>query len=105
VTDDVETVRPLEILHRAAVMLGAVIVLTTNRDRRRNGKRVDSADAGAKLQDLLVVRPVPNKDMTRWERLARGTTLAQADVIDAVQLDEVAELLIHQLAMSQKWAA
>lgn len=105
-SDDVETVRPLEILHRAADMLSAVVLLTTSRDRRRNGRRIDSADAGAKLKDLMVVRPAARLGvMSRWDALAVGTVLATADVVDAVALDDVAELLLSQLAMTQKWAA
>lgn len=96
--DDVETVRPLELLHRAADMLGAVVCLTTNRDRRCNGRAINSADEGAQLQDLLVVQPAADRGRGRWHRLAAGTTLAQADIVDAVALDDVAQVLCEQLA-------
>lgn len=92
-----ETVRPLELLHRTAEFLGATVCLTTTADARHAGRRVFTARTGAQLRYLVVVVPKRVGDLSRWERLARGTTLAQAEIVDAVPLDDVAQALCEEL--------
>jgi hypothetical protein len=102
-SDTVETIRPLELLHRTAGILGATVCLTATADRfQRRGDgygrvKPHTNDEGSQLLNLLVVRPAVRPGSARWDCLARGFVLAFAEVIDAVQLDDVASLLVEEL--------
>lgn len=96
---DVETVRPLELLNRAATFVGAVVCLTSSADRRRAGVRPFSRDEGSQLRALVVVKPAPTfaRYGSRWERLQAGIVLCKCDLEDAVPIDDAAEVLVEQL--------
>lgn len=99
-SDTVETVRPLELLHRAADFVGAVVCLTSSADRRgARGQRAYTRDEGARLTRLVVVKPAPTaaRYESRWERLQQGIVLCQCTLEDAVPLDDAASLLVEQL--------
>jgi hypothetical protein len=100
---DVETVRPLELLHRTAEMLGATVCLTATADRFQRRPDGDGRTKprthknGSQLSNLVVVRPAIRPHLARWDCLARGFVLAQAEVVDAVTVDEVASVLVEEL--------
>lgn len=99
---DPEQIRPLELLHRTAETIGAVICITATSDRRTpgGGRRLFTRRIGAQLSKLVVViplRPV-EVEVPKWLRLARGTVVAQADLVEEVPLDDVALVVAEQLA-------
>lgn len=96
---DSETVKPLELLHRIAVDLGAVLVLTATHDDRLpgGGKRIHASQAGAELRSLLIVRPNPDEFMGRWKRLAQGDILATCKLDGTVSLDEIATVMTEAI--------
>lgn len=103
-TDAVETVRPLELLARTAEMLGATVCLTATADRFQRRSDLPGArfkphtnEGGSKLTNLVVVRPAVRPGTARWDCLARGFVLAQAEIVDAVSVDEVASVLVEEL--------
>jgi len=102
-SDTVETIRPLELLHRTANMLGATVCLTATADRFQRRRDIygrikpSTSMEGSMLSALVVIRPAVRPGTPRWDCLARGFVLAQAEVIDAVQLDDVASVLVEEL--------
>lgn len=102
-SDAVETVRPLELLHRTAGLCGATVCLTATADRFQRNEdgrgrfKPLTHDGGSQLSKLLVVRPAVRPGTARWDCLARGYVLAQAEITDAVQLDDVASQLVEEL--------
>lgn len=105
-SDAVETIRPLELLHRAADFVGAVVCLTSTADRRRGGERIYSRDEGAQLKALVVVKPAPASARyeSRWRRLQQGIVLCQCPLEDCVTVDDAATFLAEQLtAAIQDW--
>lgn len=95
---DADEIRPLELLHRVAQRLEAVVCLTSTADARdpNTHRRVLTCDEGARLMRLAVVRP--GEGIGRWDTLNRGTVLAAHLVGANVRLDDVADLLLVVLA-------
>jgi hypothetical protein len=79
---DTEQIRPLELLHRMAGQLGAVVLLTS----RRRGP--DGASTLHTLHKLLVVRPARDATACRRDALTGGTVLASLDARGTVLLEE-----------------
>lgn len=98
-SDQVEIVRPFELLHRAADFVGAVVCLTSSADVRRAGKKINTLESGAQLRALVVVKPAPTPERygNRWERLQAGIVLCQVTLDDAVPLDDAATVLAERL--------
>lgn len=98
-TGDVETVRPLELLHRVARELDAVVVLCSTSDARNSyGKRANTRTVGARITRLAVVRPHPDRDLGRWQRLQRGELVAVTALVDPGQtLDWYANVALLQI--------
>lgn len=99
-TDVVETIRPLELLNRAAQFVGAVVCLTSSADQRSvlSQTKPFTRREGSKLRLLAVVKPAPtNRGWTRWEHLARGVTLCSVEMADAVPIDDAATVLAERL--------
>lgn len=92
-------IRPLELLHRAASFVGAVVCLTSTADRRRGDRRPYTRDKGAQLKALVVVKPAVTRERYahRWDRLQHGVVLCQVPIEDAVPLDDAAIVLVEQL--------
>lgn len=95
---DVQEIRPLELLHRTAEYLGAVVCLMSTADKRDGDRRTVTREEGAKLRSLVIVKPAPtDRYPSRWERLARGSVIAWCEVVDAVPLDTVAHVVVEEL--------
>lgn len=102
---EADTIAPLELLHRQASVFGAVVCLTTDRDARRDGRRLVTREPGAKLRHLIVVVPKRIGSLSRWDQLQQGTSLVSADVPDFVTVNEVASLLTEELQKLRERAA